>query len=253
MAASSNTFENHVVILGWDDLAHQITRQLVLAKKRVAVITRQPEARELIQEAFSPSNVQVLLSQLNDWSTFDRVNIEESFKVFVNLENEEDSLVAILNLKALYDGLEFDVVLENPELEETFYSAGVTYAVSTQNLASKLTAGHLFEPEVAAYTSDLLSASNHPGDHDIQQYELLTSNPFVGQTWSDLFWELKEQFNCVPLGIGRSKPDTVGRELTKTPSDDHPLRAGDHVILVTAVRKESELESFFGTDEGIGH
>lgn len=249
----SGTFENHVFILGWNDLARQITRQLVVADQRVAVITQQSEARELIQEAFSPDDVQVLLSQLNDWSTFNRVNIEESFKVFVNLADEEDSLVAILNLKALYDGLEFDVVLKNPELEETFYSAGVTYAVSPRNLASKLTAGHLFEPEVAEYTSDLLSASTQPGDHDIQQYELLESNPFVGQTWSDLFWELKNHLNCVPLGIGRSKPNMVGRELTKTPSDDHPLRAGDHVILVTDVEKESELEAFFGTDEGIGH
>lgn len=253
MTDSSNMFTNHVVILGWDDLAHEITRQLVVADKQVAVITRQSEVKELIQETFSENEVHVLLSQLNDWSTFDRANIEESFKVFVNLDNEEDSLVAILNLKALYNGLEFDVVLENPELEETFYSAGVTYAVSTRNLASKLTAGHLFEPEVAEYTSDLLSASNQPGDHDIQQYELLASNPYVGQTWSDLFWEIKTRFNCVPLGIGRSKPDTVGRELTKTPPDDHVLREGDHIVLVTSVEKESALESFFGTDEGIGH
>jgi len=159
MSDASISFTNHVVILGWDDLAHRITRQLVLAEKKVAVITRKTEARELIQETFSSDDVQVHLSDLNDWTTFDVVNIEQAFKVFVNLDSEEDSLVAILNLKGHYDDLEFDVVLENPELEETFYSAGVTYAVSTRNLSSKLTAGHLFEPEVATFTSDLLSAS----------------------------------------------------------------------------------------------
>ena len=253
MSTAPIDFTNHVVILGWDDLAHHITRQLVIANKKVAVITRQPEARELIQETFSPDEVRVHLSDLNDWTPFDAVNIEQSFKVFVNLDSEEDSLVAILNLKSHYDGLEFDVVIENPELEDTFYSAGVTYAVSTQNLASKLTAGHLFEPEVAAMTADLLSAGAEPGDHDIQQYELLDSNKYVGRTWGDLFWTLKDEFNCVPIGIGRSKPDSVGRTVTKMPDDDRPLRVGDHIILITAHEQEDALESFFGTDEGIGH
>ena len=252
MSDAAPGFTNHVVILGWDALAHRITRQLVLADKKVAVITRQTDVRELIQETFSPNDVQVHLSDLNDWDTFDAVNIEDSFKVFVNLDSEEDSLVAILNLKGHYNGLEFDVVLENPELEDTFYSAGVTYAVSTRNLASKLTAGHLFEPEVATFTSDLLSASAETGDHDIQQYELVEGHESIGQTWGDLFWTLKNEFNCVPIGIGRSKPDSVGRTLTKMPDDDRPLQSGDHIILITDHTTEEELEAFFGTDEGIG-
>lgn len=252
MSSPSIDFEHHVVILGWDPLAHRITRQLVLADKQVAVIAQTTEAREVIQDTFSEDSVRVHLSQLNDWDTFDVVNIEQSFKVFVNLDNEEDSLVAILNLKALYDDLEFDVVLSNPELEETFYSAGVTYAVSTQNLASKLTAGHLFEPDVATYTSDLLTGNAAPGDHDFQQYELIDSNEYVGQTWSDLFWRLKNDFNCVAIGLGRSNPDGTGRTLTKMPDDDRPLRAGDHIILIAAYEKEDDLVSFFGTKEGIG-
>lgn len=251
MPDSSIDFDNHVVILGWDALAHRITRQLVLADKQVAVITQQTEAREIIREAFASEDVRVHLSQLNDWSTFDRVNIEKSFKVFVNLDNEEDSLVAILNMRALYDGLEFDVVLNNPELEDTFYTAGVTYAVSPRNVASKLTASHLFEPEVATYTSDLLSVDTEAGDHDIQQYELLESNEYVGRTWGDLFWALKEELNCVAIGIGRPKPDAVGRELTKVPSDERTLRAGEHIVVITAGEQEPALESFFGTNEGI--
>ena len=252
MSNASIDFTNHVVILGWDALAHRITRQLVLANKKVAIITRQTEARELIQDTFSPENVQVHLSDLNDWGAFDAVNIEASFKVFVNLDSEEDSLVAILNLKGHYDGLEFDVVIENPELEDTFYSAGVTYAVSTRNLASKLTAGHLFEPEVATFTADLLSASAEHGDHDIQQYALTDGHEYVDRTWGDLFWTLKDTLNCVAIGIGRSKPDSVGRTVTKMPDDDRTLRAGDHIILITDHATEDQLESFFGTNEGIG-
>jgi len=252
MSNASIEFTNHVVILGWDALAQRITHQLVLADKKVAVITRETEARERIQETFSPEEVQVHLSDLNDWDTFDAVNIGASFKVFVNLDSEEDSLVAILNLKGHYDDLEFDVVIENPELEDTFYSAGVTYAVSTRNLASKLTAGHLFEPEVATFTADLLSASAKHGDHDIQQYELIEGHESIGQTWGDLFWTLKNEFNCVPIGIGRPKPDSVGRTVTKMPDDDRNLRAGDHILLITAHETEAQLESFFGTKEGIG-
>lgn len=248
---NSIDFEDHVVLLGWDALAHRITRQLVVADRQVVVITHQTEARDVIQEAFAPEHVRVYLSQLNDWSTFDRVNIEQTSKVFVNLDDEEESLVAILNLRARYDGLEFDVVLNNPELEETFYTAGVTYAVSPRNVASKLTASHLFEPDVATYTADLLTASEEAGEHDIQQYELLDSNEYVGQTWGDLFWTLKEDLNCVPIGLGRPKPDGPGRELDKVPPDDTPLRAGDHVILITAGANEDALESFFGTEEGI--
>lgn len=244
-------FENHVVMLGWNDLAHQITRQLVFAGKQVVVITQDTEARELIRETFEPENVRVHLSQLNDWSTFDQVNIEQSIKVFINLQDEEDSLVAILNLQGLYDGLEFDVVLQNPELEETFYAAGVTYAVSTENLASKLTASHLFESEVATYTADLLSVSQGSGDHDIQQYELLESNEYVGKTWGDLFWDLKDQFNSVPIGLARPSPNAVRHELKKLPPNDMTLQRGDHVVLISAADAQEELEAFFGTTEGI--
>jgi voltage-gated potassium channel len=251
MSDAPIAYEDHVVILGWNALAHRITRQLVLAERKVAIITPSPEAREVIQETFADAPVQVYLSPLTEWSTFDAVNIEASFKVFVNLDSEEDSLVAILNLKGLYDGLEFDVVLENPELEETFYSVGVTYAVSTRNLASKLTASHLFEPEVAAYTSDLLSASETADDHDIQQYELTPENPYVGQTWDALFWALKDDLNVVPIGLGRAKADAAGRTLSKLPPPDRTLRAGDHVVLITRGATEAALEAFFETHEGI--
>lgn len=253
MADEPLPFTDHVVIVGWNALAHRITRQLVLAGRKVAVITRQTEARDVIRDAFSPDDVQVHLSKLNDWETFDRVNIEDSFKVFVNLDDEEESLVAILNMQAQYENLEFDVVLSNPELEDTFYTAGVTYAVSTKNLASKLTASHLFEPEVATYTSDLLSAGDEPGGHDIQEYELIESNPYVGQTWYNLFWDLKDELNCVPIGLGREQPDAPGRELIKIPADDTTLQAGDHVVLIMAAEKEEALEQFFGTSEGLTH
>lgn len=245
-------FTDHIIILGWDSLAHRITKQLVTADRKVVVISHQTDARDLVQETFSPDSVRVHLSELNDWTTFDAVNIEEAFKIFVNLEREEDSLIAILNLKALYDGLEFDVVINNPELKDTFYTAGVTYAVSPRNLSPKLTASHLLEPEAAAYTSDLLSASEKPGDHDIQQYELINGHEYVGKTWNALFWTLKDEYNCVPIGLGHPDPNTEGRLLDKMPDDDHTLHVGDHVILITDYETESDLEAFFGTSEGVG-
>ena len=61
-------------------------------------------------------------------------------------ENKQ-KLIAILNMKKSYPDAKFLVTLDNPDLKETFQSAGVTYALSKNEMAANVsTVEFLFTP-----------------------------------------------------------------------------------------------------------
>mgnify|MGYP006285767437 CR=1 FL=1 len=253
MSDASPTTENlanHVIILGWDEFASLVTEQLVASQHQVVVVTREEEDRERIHEAFDPSQVMVFESYLADFQELEHVAIESCLKVFVNLGDDRESLVAILKMKDLYDGIEYDVLLEDKELKDTFYVAGVRYAVSKFNISAKVLASHLYEPDAAEYMIDLLAATETDKDLDVQQYQILESNPLAGEPYGDAFWKLKTEHDCVPVGLSKAQPDGH-HELHKIPEDDLLVEAGDFMLLVIRGAAEAGIEELFGVIEGM--
>lgn len=242
--------EHHVVILGWDEFTSLVTEQLVAADHQVVVVTGEEEARDRIYEAFDRSQVLVFESYLSDFRELAEIRIESSLKVFVNLENDRESLVAILKMKELYDGLAYDVLLEDKELKDTFYVAGVQYAVSKFNISAKVLASHLFEPDAAEYLVDLLAAAETDEDLDVQQYAILESNPLAGEPYGEVFWRLKKEYNCVPVGLSKPSDGRVA-ELHKIPDDDMIVEPGDFLIVVLRGSSEGGIEELFGVREGM--
>jgi len=249
MGHNGTTFTNHVVVIGWDEFARAITAQLVNADRQVAIVTDSRDDIDLIKEQFSGNDVFVLFADLKDVPFFSNARIGESAAVFPNLASDSDKLVSILNISKEFPGKRFVVALDSPDLKETFHAAGVTYVFSKTEIAAKLVASYIFEPDVAEYEADLMTSAKDAHEYDIQQYLVTDSNPFAGKTYGEAFASLKEDLNVVAIGMRKAQAE--GGTLVKLPQDHVLIEPGDYLVAIVNGTTEKTIASLFGVQEGV--
>ncbi len=249
MGFQGTDMAGHVVIVGWTGIARAVTRQLLNAERKIAIVTNRRDDVELIHQEFHDQPVFALLAPLENVEQYAKAGIEQSSMVFVNLGDDTKNLITILNAKAVYPDTKYVVILENADLRATFEHAGVTYIVSSNDMASRLLGSYLFEPDVADLSVELLTATASKDDYDIQQYLVNDTNPYVGKTFGTLLADLRQHHYGLPIAISRKQTD--GRDLMKLPEDGVVLMRGDYVIVITDGAGERKLRELFGVREGI--
>lgn len=240
---------NHVVIIGWTDFGKAVTDQLVSAGKEVVVVTKVRNNVELIKEFYGPKKIFVLFTDFTNYEQLTKVNIEESSMVFVNLDDDTDKLVYVLNIKKIYEGLKFIVTLDNANLKNTFYSAGVTYAVSKNELASKLLASYIFEPDVAGFNEEILAYAETDEEYDMKEYLVNKKNPLVGQHYEKVFYDLKKNYNAILVAIVKIVEGK--RVLHKNPEDDIIINQGDYLLIILNNKASKKMSRIFKIHEGV--
>lgn len=241
-------FENHFIIIGWNSFARMVARQVTNAGKKIAVITDNLTDIELIYNQFNKSKVFVLYSDLNNYQRFKKANIHKAVSTLVNYNDDSQNLIHIINLKKHYPNTNYVVSLKNGELKDTFSSTGVTFSVSENEVASKLVASYVFEPDVAIFTEDLMGSAISKDDHDISQFYINDESPLVGEDYLDTFINLKQNFNAILLGVSRLNKQ--GYKLIKNPSKKITFRASDYIVLIANGANINQLEKYFKTSEG---
>ncbi|NVO01811.1 MAG: NAD-binding protein [Bacteroidetes bacterium] len=242
-------FENHVVIIGWDKFGQQVTDQIINANHKVAIITNNKDDIDLIYDLYNHHKVFALFSDYNNLDSMKKLNIEKSASVFVNFPDDTETLVYLINVKQKFADLRLVVSLNNSNLKETFASAGVTYAISKNEIASKLVASYIFEPDVASFTEDIMSTAIDKTDFDIQEYMVLEKNPFFGKKYNDAFVDLKLSYNCILIGISKFVKDNEYK-LVKNPSEDILVEDKDFLLIISNGVAKKEVEKAFGVKEG---
>lgn len=242
--------KDHAVIIGWNSFGRMVLEQLVGVGKKVAIITKEKDDIDFIREADKSQNVYVLYADFNNFELIRKANIEESSIVFINLDNDTEKLVYILNIKKHFPNLEFVVTLDNGDLKNTFISVGVTNTISKHEISSKLLASYMFEPDVAAFAEAITSYAKSESDYDLKQFLINSSNPYVGKSYQDTFFELKKRYNAVLIGI--TKRDKFGvKKLIKNPYGDLKISAGDYIIILVNGKGHQLLSKVFNVHEGL--
>lgn len=242
-------FEGHAVIIGWNDFGKLVLEQLIGVGKKVAIVTSNREDIDLIQEQYNQNQIFTLYADLTNYELLRKANIEQCSIVFINLNDDTEKLVYILNMKKLYPNLEYVVTLEKGDLKNTFMSAGVTNTISKHEIASKLLASYMFEPDVAAFSETILTFAEGDGDYDLKQLIVTRTNPYAGRTYQETFFDLKKKYNTLLIGI--TKRDKFGKKrLLKNPLGELKISPGDYLILMLNGKAYNLLRKIFSVNEG---
>jgi voltage-gated potassium channel len=241
--------KHHALIVGWISFGKTVTDQLTGAGKQVAIVTKTKTDIDFIKENYPSSNVFALYTDYNTIEHLLKANIKESSIVFVNLEDDTEKLVYILNLKKTFKDLKYIVSLDNADLKQTFVAAGVTYALSKNEIASKLLASYIFEPDVAIFNEEIIAVAETDELYDIKQYQVLKSNPYIGMPYEKVFFDIKRACNAVLVGIVKVEHDQ--RTLLKNPEGDVVVSEHDYLLLLVNGIAEKKLTKLFHTKEGL--
>lgn len=248
LGMNGTNFTNHVVMIGWSDFGKAVVDQLIAAGRSIAIVTKEKDNIDIIQEFYPKKNVFTLFSDYNNFEYLNKMNIMDSSIVFVNLHDDTEKLVYVLNLKKHFDNLNFVVTLDNANLKSTFQSAGVTYAVSKHEIASRLLASYIFEPDVAIYSEEIIAYPQTDEHYDIKQYKVIENNPFIDQFYDKVFYDMKKEFNVILIGI--VKVNGAERKLMKNPEETVKIAEGDYLIMITNKNSVIKLKRFFNVEEG---
>lgn len=241
-------FINHAVIIGWNSFGRGVVDQLIGVGKKVAIVVDDKNQVDLIRELYDKEQVFILYSDLQHFDLIAKTNIKGSAMVFVNLNDDTEKLVYLLNIRKHFHKASFIVMLDNANLKQTFINAGVTYAISKNEISSKLLASYMYEPDVATYSEDILSFAHAEEDFDIKQYKVLESNPLIDKTYDEAFYLLKKKYNTILIGMSRHTES--GRQLFKNPVEHLPIQKDDYLIMITDGRSFNQIREVFGTEEG---
>lgn len=239
-------FEKHILIIGWNEFSKMVAEEIAATAKDMAIITNQRDDIDLIYNQFGKTHTFVLFSDYHNYEGLQKVNAAKASVAFISLEDDSEALMYVLDFRKSYPDPAIVVSLQKPRLKETFHAAGVTYAVARSEIASKLVASYIFEPDVAAMNLDLLSTSRTDYDHDIQEFQVRDNNPYVGKNCLDVFMDLKKKYNSILLGIYKNKESKI----ITNPADDQLISSGDYLVILASGYDKRKIQGDFSVSEG---
>lgn len=242
-------FENHILIIGWDGFAKEVVKEVIASGKQVAVVTNNKNEIDLIYETFSSKDIFALFTDYSNQEAFVKANIQKTATVFINFPDDAEVLIYVLNLKKSYPDLNYIVSLSNPSLKETFMSAGVRYVISKMEIASRLVASYMFEPDVALFAESMMTTALEGEDYDLLEYCITGNNPYKGQDCLDVFVDLKVKHDCILVGINKLQEDSQ-RLLIKNPSKGITVAENDYLLMICNGATKNKIERLFGVSEG---
>lgn len=242
--------ERHIVIIGWDEFARLVTVQIVNAGHKVAIVTNNKNDIDLIRDLYhDPNQVFTLFADYHNIEALETVNIQKCSCIFLNLKDDTEILVYTLNIKRKYPDKEVVVPLNNSDLKDTFHAAGVTYVISKNDIASKLIASFIYEPEVATFTEDIMASAVHPvNDFDMQQFRVIEGNPYIDRDCLFVFMDMKTRYDAIFMGLSKLENDHW--ILYKNPPNEMVVNKEDYIIMVSNIEARTKVEKDFGVEEG---
>lgn len=242
-------FHNHAVIIGWNEFGQSVVSTLVAAGRQVAVITKDRSSISIIHEFYPDNQVFTLFSDYNNFELIEKVNIREAAIIFINLNDDTEKLVYIINIRKKYPGLNYVVTLDNGNLKSTFANAGCTYAISKNEISSKLLASYIYEPDVAILSEELIAYAHEDHEYDMKEFLVKSNNPLLGVPYEKAFFDLKKQSNVVLFGLVRVQEGK--RTLHKNPEGNLTIQEGDYLIMFMDRNGFDRLRRVFHIEEGV--
>lgn len=241
-------FQDHILFIGWNEFSRMVAEEIYHTSKKIAFVTQKKDEIDLIYAQFGKQNTFVLFADYNNLDSLEKANVSRASAVFISIPDDAQVLLYVLDFKKRYPKPQIVVSIENSKLKNTFKSAGVTYAIAKNEIASKMVASYIFEPDVANLNYDLISSSRSQVDYDMQEYEVLENNKYVGEKYINAFVDMKKTHNTILVGLSRKVEDSW--KLLTNPPEDEEIQVGDYLVLMCSGSSKKDLVSTFQVEEG---
>jgi voltage-gated potassium channel len=249
MGLNGTRFENHVVMIGWNEFGQSVISHLIAAGRQVAVVTKERSNIDIIREYYSTDQVFTLYSDYNNFELLEKANLKKASIIFINLNDDTEKLVYVINLKKHFHDLNYVVTLDNGNLKGTFHNAGITYAISKNEISSKLLASYIYEPDVALFSEEIIAYAHDDNEYDLKQFLITGNNPLIGMYYDKAFFDLKKQCNVVLIGVIKIKEGK--RTFLKNPEGTVVIESGDYLMMLMDGKGLERLKRLFHIVEGI--
>jgi len=241
-------FTNHIVCIGWNDFSKMVVDELLQASRNIAIVTNKKEEVDFIYEEYGSKNIFVLYAEYHNLDSIRKTNPDDASEIFLGFSDDTEALIYVINLIKKFPKPNIVVSIENYKLRDTFLTAGVKHVVARNEIASKLVASYVFEPDVADLNIDLMGSAVHGEDFDNQQYLVTEKNPYLNKNYDDAFVALKLKYNIVLLGIVKSNE---GKNILMVNArSDTTIQLNDYLIIMVAGKVKKRVEKIFGIKEG---
>jgi len=249
LGLNGTQFKNHVVMIGWNDFGQSVISHLVGAGRQVAVITKDRPSIDIIREYYPSETVYTLYSDYNNFDLLEKANLKQASVVFINLNDDTEKLVYIINIKKHFENLNYVVTLDNGNLKGTFVNAGVTYAISKNEISSKLLASYIYEPDVAILSEEIIAFAHEDHEYDMKEFLIMGNNPLINMPYEKAFLDLKKQCNVILIGI--VKVANGKRTMYKNPETNIMISNGDYLLMLMDRKGQDRLKRVFHIEEGV--
>ena len=214
-------YENHVVLLGMNDVLEEAARQLSHAGKDLAIIV---EESEDVDRA-SRLGAFPILGNPADTASLEMANLDKADTVLINLQDDSKTILATLACRKIDRSVRVVAIIRQRELIELVKESGVESVLSPQSLTGRMLASAVFEPDIIDFVDDITSGIEGADLREFDSKELKVSGSKVGEA----LYELRKQAGTLIVGLVK-----VGRETRKVmyPSDEELIEEDDKVILL---------------------
>jgi len=241
-------FQEHIIFIGWNEFSRMVAEEIYHTSKKIAIVTHNKDEIDLIYSQFGKENTFALFADFNNLESLTKANVSEAVAVFISIPDDAQVLLYVLDFKKRFPKPQIVVSIENSKLKNTFKAAGVTYAVARNEIASKMVASYMFEPDVANLNYDLISSSRGMVDYDMQEYRVLEDNAYAGKNYLEVFIDMKKTHNAVLVGLSRKSNGSW--DLLTNPPEEEKVLTDDYLVLMCSGSSKKQLVSKFGVAEG---
>ncbi len=240
--------EDHIIVIGWNEFSKNVVDQLIITQNNIVLVVNNKEDIDLVNKLYQDKKVFSIFVEDSNYELLNSINIKKSSSVFLSMNSDSEMLVYVLNLLKVFGKLNIIVTINRSELKEPFLQAGVKHVVSKNEIASKLAASYIFEPDVAVFTEDLIASAAEKNQYDIQEFKVIESSVFANADYTKSFIEMKNKFDVILIGL--SKLIDGEWVVLKNPGQGTIIEPNDYIILIGSGQTQSDLIDALKVTEG---
>lgn len=228
-------YENHVVVLGMNDIIEEAIRQLSHGECKIAAVV---ETSEDVDRAVM-LGVFPILGDPTQPDSLEMANVGKADTVLINLQDDSKTILAALACRKVTKSIKVVASIKQRQLIELVKESGVESVISPEALTGRMLASAVFEPHVIDFVDDVTSGVEGA---DLREFNVRGTS-IAGSRVGDALTSLRRATGALIVGLVRL--DGIAQEITN-PGDDEIIGEGDKVILLGYEDQFNKVRNFLG-------